>query len=703
MPEHSSPSTFGPNQEPPEAPSHLFLLRLWPDDGPAGEGTQWSGKVQHMITGQIETFLGWPALVETLSAMLTTAEKRRTHFGSDPRSGIKNRSLPSSLRSGAGAHTPDPQPLIPDKEDPMDEHRTNSPRTQLPAIIILLALVVSSSFTAGAAPAAQGASRLYPETGKTLQGRFLQYWDTHGGLAQQGYPISEELRDVSDTDGKAYTVQYLERAVFELHPENAQPYDVLLSLLGVSLYHQKYPQGAPGPAPSAEKGARLFSQTGKTVGGLFLSYWDAHGGLAQQGYPISTEFAEKSDLDGKTYVVQYFERAVFELHPENAPPNNVLLSQLGTFRYKARYAQSSPVSSPGTPAQPTATAGAQRTAGRLEPVGSMTLSRGAHTATLLQDGRVLLAGGQQRGDQLTNTADLYDPATGKFTPTGSMTVPRAYHSAALLPDGRVLIMGGSNADGNRSAELYDPATGKFTPTGSMTVGRWEPFAATTLKNGKVLVTGGLSDGKMTAVAELYDPSTGSFSPTGSMNEGRVNNTATLLADGRVLVVGGGVAGVGSEPDRVLASAELYDPITGAFTRTGNLLTARYKHGAALLRDGRVLIVAGSNERQMAGLYTSVEIYEPATGKFTSAGNVAIPRFKLPAGLASLPDGRVAIAGGGERVELYDPSSGSFSTAEGTMELPHYYQTATTLRDGTVLIAGGYNAGFLSTAQAWLYR
>jgi hypothetical protein len=129
----------------------------------------------------------------------------------------------------------------------------------------------------------------------------------------------------------------MERAVFEHHPENQPPYNVLLSLLGVFRYQQKYPQGAPGQVPNTEPNSRVFSETGKRLGGLFRAYWDSHGGLAQQGYPISDEFEEVSDLDGKTYKVQYFERAVFEYHPENQPPYNVLLSQLGTFRHRAKY------------------------------------------------------------------------------------------------------------------------------------------------------------------------------------------------------------------------------------------------------------------------------------------------------------------------------------------------------------------------------
>ena len=186
-------------------------------------------------------------------------------------------------------------------------------------------------------PPNQGiATQTFPETGKSVRGRFLEYWKGHGGLTQQGFPISEEIQEKSDTDGKSYTVQYFERAVFELHPENQPPNDVLLSLLGNFLYKQKYPSGAPGQAVNTSAGSQLFKETGKHVGGKFLDYWNTHGGLAQQGYPISEEFVEKNELDGKSYRVQYFERAVFELHPENAAPYDVLLSQLGTFRYKTR-------------------------------------------------------------------------------------------------------------------------------------------------------------------------------------------------------------------------------------------------------------------------------------------------------------------------------------------------------------------------------
>ncbi|HVF99708.1 MAG TPA: hypothetical protein VND68_07705 [Chloroflexia bacterium] len=178
-------------------------------------------------------------------------------------------------------------------------------------------------------------SRTFPETGKTVSGAFLDYWDKNGGLAQQGFPISEVMGEVSDLNGKAYTVQYFERAVFEYHPENQPPYNVLLSQLGTFQYKKKYPNGAP--SQKAQPGGRPFPETGKTVSGRFLEYWQQNGGLAQQGLPLSDPFQEKSDTDGKTYTVQYFERAVFEAHPENPAPYDVLLSLLGTFQYNQKY------------------------------------------------------------------------------------------------------------------------------------------------------------------------------------------------------------------------------------------------------------------------------------------------------------------------------------------------------------------------------
>ena len=203
------------------------------------------------------------------------------------------------------------------------------------------------------ATSAQSNARYFPETGKSISGAFLDYWQSHGGLEQQGYPISDLLSEKSDIDGKVYAVQYFERAVFEAHPENRAPYDVLLSLLGTLLYKDKYASAPGEQTPNNTAGSLFFPETGKRLGGSFLDYWSRHGGLEQQGYPISDEFSEVSALDGKQYKVQYFERAVFEYHPENAgTPYEVLLSQLGTFRLHARQPEASPTATTTLPAIP---------------------------------------------------------------------------------------------------------------------------------------------------------------------------------------------------------------------------------------------------------------------------------------------------------------------------------------------------------------
>lgn len=196
----------------------------------------------------------------------------------------------------------------------------------------LLGLLAGLLPLAGKSASAQANCQTFSETKQQVCGKFLDYWNKNGGLAQQGYPISTQRDEVNSTNGKTYPTQYFQRAVFELHAENQAPYDVLLSLLGTRQYAAKYGKaGAPNQKVSTDN-ATKFAQTGHSVGGKFRTYWETHGGLAQQGYPISDEFQEKA-TDGKTYTVQYFERAVFELHPENQAPNDVLLSLLGVAAY----------------------------------------------------------------------------------------------------------------------------------------------------------------------------------------------------------------------------------------------------------------------------------------------------------------------------------------------------------------------------------
>jgi hypothetical protein len=193
---------------------------------------------------------------------------------------------------------------------------------------------------------AQEGERYFAETGKSVRGRFLQQWSALGGLPQHGYPLTAELDEISALDGKVYTVQYFERSIFEKHPRNEPPYDVLLELLGTQAYKVRYPDGAPGQQPNPDPGVQTFRETGKRLGGRFLSYWKETGGLMRHGFPISDEFREVSPLNGKPYTVQYFERSVLELHPENSPPYDVLLSQLGRLALKEREAASNPLAPP---------------------------------------------------------------------------------------------------------------------------------------------------------------------------------------------------------------------------------------------------------------------------------------------------------------------------------------------------------------------
>lgn len=322
--------------------------------------------------------------------------------------------------------------------------------------------------------------------------------------------------------------------------------------------------------------------------------------------------------------------------------------------------------------------------------GSMTLARSGHAATLLLSGQVLVTGG---GKGVADpTAELYDPTTGVFTATtGNMTEARIGHSATLLnlsnagaPNyGKVLIVGSVDM----SAELYNPASGSFAATGSMHHARTSP-TATLLNTGKVLIVGGnTTAGDL--VAELYDPTSMTFSDTGSTTIERSGHTATVLGDGRVLIAGGGTA-----------TAELYDPAAGTFAATaGSMTESRTGHTATLLgaadgaESGRVLILG--NDR-------TAELYDPGTQMFERVGGLPSPTgFSGLHNTASLRGDGTVLAAGGSTVRLcsgispisvggaalFAPESDGF-TVTGALNTARDTHTATVLKDGTVLVAGG---------------
>jgi hypothetical protein len=302
-------------------------------------------------------------------------------------------------------------------------------------------------------------------------------------------------------------------------------------------------------------------------------------------------------------------------------------------------------------------------AGTWQLTGGLNIQRQSATATLLQNGKVLAAGGA--GHTFLSSVELFDPGTGNWTLTGSMHDVRWIAAAVLLPNGKVLEAGGStngSIAGIRGAELYDPASGNWAATGSMTNERCA-FTLTLLPNGKVLAAGGFGPNGALATAELYDPATGAWTPTGSLQTSRGSLTATLLSNGKVLVAGGTdfFAAASSSPpiDPTRSSAEIFDPATGTWTPTGSMGQPRQTHTATLLPSGKVLVAGGVN--YFGGVFpTSAELFDPAAGKWS-------PTFPLVSGrqdhiAALLPDGNVLIAGGfnsadtGPSTELFDPAS-----------------------------------------------
>ena len=322
--------------------------------------------------------------------------------------------------------------------------------------------------------------------------------------------------------------------------------------------------------------------------------------------------------------------------------------------------------------------------GVFENTGSLVATHGTQ-ATLLPDGKVLVMAG---GGTIIVPSEIYDPGSGTWTTGGLEPDARASHTATLLPNGKVLVAAGASAEPSHvlplsSARLYDPASGNWAATGNLGSARYY-HTATLLPNGKVLVAGGLAYDFISqstfplASAELYDPVLETWTATGNLGSARDRHTATLLPNGKVLVAGGDGGG---------ESAELYDPLLETWTATGSLSTARAAHTATLLPNGKVLVAGG--------LLASAELYDPSTGQWTMTGSPSTERYLDTATL--LPTGQVLVAGGiglsgGNPVvlagaELYDPTSGTWA-ATGNLVTGREGHSATLLPNGNVLIAAG---------------
>ena len=341
---------------------------------------------------------------------------------------------------------------------------------------------------------------------------------------------------------------------------------------------------------------------------------------------------------------------------------------------------------------------ASKPLGRWQDAPDLAAIRGATSAVVLGDGRVVVAGGGIGAIPLAGT-EVFDPKTGMWSRSGDLLEARRGHAMVPLDDGRVLIAGGVAGDRVLSSvEIYDPTTGAWTATAPMRDGRLSP-TLTPLPNGRVLAAGGTgADGRSLSSAEVYDRRSASWTavPTGMLTA-RSDAAAVALNDGRVLITGG-VDVAGADPS-VLASAELFDPVADVFTRTGDMGQARQDLSATRLADGRVLAAGGATAT--ASLATA-EIFDPARGDWTPTHPMAHSRRLQAATL--LPNGMVLVSGGeslqaGSRTalvsaEVFDPDKQGWTSAA-PMHCPRSAPAQVTLRDGRALVAGG-DAAFPGT-------
>ena len=345
---------------------------------------------------------------------------------------------------------------------------------------------------------------------------------------------------------------------------------------------------------------------------------------------------------------------------------------------------------------------AVRAAGTFRPAAGTAIPRGGHTATLLGNGQVLVAGGawdeanpgvwDPDTGAFTPTpmpAEIFDPATGTWAPTPRMVAARWNHTATQLRDGRVLVTGGLGYELGfiwnpvASTEIFDPATGTWSPAAPMHTARFF-HAAVALPDGRVLVSGGWELVFSEASVEIYDPASDAWTLAASMHAARVGHTATLLPDGRVLVVGG--AGDEGWP----LAAEVFDEASGGWSVTaGELGRARASHSAVALPDGRVLVACGIDPS--GAELSAPEIFVPATGMFQASPGGGASRAG-PAVL--LPDGTILaafginLAGSSKTAEIFDPGTGAWAPTDVPKVMRQGVPRATQLRGGSVFFTGG---------------
>jgi hypothetical protein len=334
--------------------------------------------------------------------------------------------------------------------------------------------------------------------------------------------------------------------------------------------------------------------------------------------------------------------------------------------------------------------------GRVGDGPSLRHARAAHTATRLADGRVLLAGGLGAED----STEIYDPATGTVSEGPRLRTPRVGHAALLLPDGRVLLAGGWEGEGRplaRGAEIVDGVAGTTTEISGPLTPRGG-FADAVTKDGRLVLAGGSDGTHVVSSVEVFEPATMRFRAAGRMRIPRSAHTASVLANGLVLLVGG----ISGRRGPVVRSAELLDLRTGRSTAAGTMIVVRYKHAAVVVPDGDVLVLGGSDARDWNGQYSTIERWSRRTHRFRSFGSLLSRRFKLST-TAVLANGGVVLAGGSSLVERVETKTGRSTAAAGALDAPRWYSTATPLRDGAIFVAGGYDSGIRSTARTFVYR